>query len=166
MGISSTLISEYFKKYGNDSSEHIILEHDKSWGTFYTNNHRLSDKSTIVYQDREIRNDGVNDYYAFETQKLSSTLSGKKFSVISIDAPAGSLKKHSRRDIISFIPDILEESWVILMDDAERVGEKNTINEIKKVLDNNHISYREGLYKGVSHLKVIASVDNGFLCTL
>lgn len=166
LGISSTLISEYFKKYGNDSSEHIILEHDKSWGAFYTNNHRLSDKSIIVYQEREVQNEGKNDYYAFKKEQLKLALRGKRFSVISIDAPAGSLKKHSRRDIISLIPDILEDSWVILMDDAERLGEKTTINDIKAVLKKNQISFKEGLYKGVSYVNILTSEDNAFLCTL
>lgn len=50
-----------------------------------------------------------------------------KFDVISIDAPIGTDLEYSRRDVLELLPDILEKDFVILMDDANRQGERNTI---------------------------------------
>lgn len=165
LGISSTLISQYFEYYGNENSEHAIIEHDRKWSEFYLANHRLSRCSRVHFFNRVTQTKAGHEYYAYDD--FARGMNGKRFSVISIDAPHGGKKNiYARRDILPLIPDILDTSWVILIDDAERHGEKNTIKDIEKTLANNGIGYCVGLYKGATHLCVIASEDNKFLCSL
>lgn len=74
--------------------------------------------------------------------------------------------QYARRDILEFIPDILEDSFVIIIDDANRIGERNTIEEIKSKLEQHKVRYSEGTYRGTTHCCVITSIDNKFLCSM
>lgn len=53
-----------------------------------------------------------------------------------------------------------------MIDDYNRAGERRTVRDIKKVLDKNRIPYAEGSYPGLSHVCVIVSKKDQFLCTL
>lgn len=163
LGISGTLISKYFESREYDDGMHFIIEHDKKWIDFYQKRHRLSKYSNIKLQELVKRRKNGQEYFAY--QNLGKDIKNKKFSVVSIDAPFGG-GQYARRDMIEFIPEILEDSFVIIMHDSNRIGEKNTILEIKSVLDQYRISYSEGIYRGISHCCVITSVDNEFICSL
>ncbi len=165
LGISSTLISWYMSYYKKTGFEHTIIEHDKQWGDYYLSRHKLSDYSNILFLKRNTKEINGNKYYAYDG--LDSRLQGRKYSVISIDAPqAIDRSSYARRDILTLLPEILEPDWVILLDDAEREGEKRTILDIEKVLQRNNIEYSTGEYSGATHLFVITSKSNSFLCTL
>ena len=165
LGISSTLISAYFTAQNYNDGKHTIIEHDINWKDFYTRNHSLSDASEIVIANCIKKTMNNIEYNAYENFKdLINTRGG--YSVISVDAPKGGFSKYSRRDILDIIPESLERSFVIVVDDTERDGEKNTITDIEAILKNNHIEYCKGEYLGCSHCSVIASDDNKFFCTL
>lgn len=164
LGISSTLISKYltYKKF--DDGKHIIAEHDKEWITFYCNQHKLSPYSSVQTQNLVTKSINGTSYYAYEN--LVKTIGEKiKFQVISIDGPFGS-PQYSRRDILDLIPQYLDERFVIIMDDVNREGEKNTISDIEKSLCQNNIKYVKGIYEGMSDCCVIVSENYKFLCTL
>jgi hypothetical protein len=59
-----------------------------------------------------------------KTQNFESVVIGKKFDLFSIDGPWGS-DEYSRIDMIRYIPEILCEDFVIMVDDYERLGEKD-----------------------------------------
>ena len=163
LGISSTLISTYFDYYKFQDAMHTVIERDESWIRFYMKKHSLSPVSEIVhceYEDASMHGKTYLSYKDFQ-QKLA----GKKYSVISIDAPEGS-PRYSRRDIVPLLPNILEKSFVIIMDDANRKGEKDTIDEIKKSLCRNGIETFVGYYSGYTDCCIIASVDNKYFCTM
>lgn len=90
----------------------------------------------------------------------------KNFSVISVDALIGTDYAYSRRDILELIPEILQDSFVIVIDDTNRKGEKNTVKEIEMILKENNISYGIHTYPGETDYCVIASKNNSFLCSL
>lgn len=166
LGASTTLISQYinyFYKSGNGTYSHMIAEHDEAWIDFYTKSHELNPSSIIIKQDI-VKMSSVGEYNAYKN--LEKDIKGKKFSVISVDAPIGTDSAYSRRDILEFIPDILEESFVIVIDDANREGEKNTIKEIEMILKRNHIIYGIHFYTGETDCCVITSEDNIFICSL
>ena len=96
---------------------------------------------------------------------IGKIIKNKKYDVISIDGPKGS-DYYSRRDIIEFIPDVLEKSFVILIDDSHREGEKTTIRDIKKVLEEAKIEYNSATYTSLKNCHIITSKDNSFLCSL
>ena len=163
LGISSTLISQYFKGNHVNDGIHDVIEQDGEWIEFYTIKNRIS-SSTSIHKvecvEKEYKKIVYNAY-----EDISKIVSGKKYDVISVDGPKGS-DKYSRRDIIEFIPDILNKSFVIIMDDAEREGEISTLNDIKAKLEKNKIEYCEGIYPGMTRCTVITSEDNKFLCSM
>lgn len=58
-----------------------------------------------------------------------------RFDFVIIDAPiGGDMKCFSRIDVISMIPDYLSEQFVIMLDDADRMQERRTMNEMIKNL--------------------------------
>lgn len=176
LGISSTLISNYFSSSDikfSERAEHLIIEHDQSWVDFYISKHELSKKSRICIQKLIKKGEKCDKYYAYKN--MGKDVRGQKFSVISIDAPFGFMEDrmgkvcsptHSRRDIIEFIPEILENSFIIIMDDYDEIGEKNTVEEILFKLKHYGINCVKGTYKGYTECCVIASQDNKFFCSL
>lgn len=161
LGISSTLISSYFS--ANIKGTHTIIEQDKDWVEFYLKSNKLSSSSEIsILQcvEKEYKN---NKYYAYSG--LKEIIDGRKYSVISVDAPWGS-KHNSRRDIVEFLPDLLEEEFVIIMDDTNRPGELETVEEIKTVLKDNFIDYSVGSYSGETDCTIICSSGLKYFCTM
>lgn len=163
LGISSTLISCYFAHQQFDDGLHTIVEHNEEWIKFYLKEHSLSGNSKIVLCENEIRTIKGHRYNAYHG--LKNQLKGERYSVISVDGPEGSIK-YSRRDILDLLPNIICDSFIILMDDADRKGENRTVKDIKKLLKNNGIEFYCGDYSGFSNCCVIASADNKYFCTL
>lgn len=163
LGISSTLISHYCYKHPNVVSEHLVIEQDQQWADFYTKKVGLSNESIIkICEVSEKTLDG----HAFNAYKgLEDALQNRKFTIISIDAPKGS-EMYSRRDVIPLIPYILEKSFLIIIDDVEREGERRTADDICLCLERNNIAYKRCIYSGMSDVCVIVSEDNSFLCSL
>lgn len=164
LGISSTIISQYFYYSKHNNGSHRIIEQDTKWADFYTLNHRLSKYSSISICNCILKkyDDGI-EYNAYDGFK--EAIENESFSVISIDGPIGS-KRHSRRDIVELIPNILEDSFVILIDDVDRWGEIETVKEIEKKLSDNGKGYCDKFYRSETDCCVIASVDNQYLCSL
>lgn len=163
LGISSTLISRYFSYRDYADGLHTIVEHDEEWVKFYTYKNKLSPVSDINIQKLVEKQYKGHPIFAYEN--LAKVVSEKKYTVISIDAPFGS-EEYSRRDIIEFLPTILDESFVLIIDDSNRKGEWNTITEIEEILKINGIGYHKSIYPGMTDCCVIASLDNKFLCSL
>ena len=165
LGISSTLISSYFNSLDrNPDAVHTIIEHDSDWIDFYTRNRSLSSKSRIMHMPCITKEYNGCKFDAYDGFKES--LSGFKYSVISVDAPLGSDDKYSRRDILDIIPQCLDEDFVIVFDDVNRTGEKNTITDIESCLKTNGIVYYKAIYFGLTDICVIASKNNRFFCSL
>ena len=162
LGISSSLISTYFGFSGKKGT-HDIIEQDSGWATFYVKTHGLSDSSHIHIVNSVKKEYKGSIYNAYEN--ISDIVCNKKYNVISIDAPKGSTD-YSRRDVLPFLPEILSEDFVILMDDSERKGEQATIVEIKDILEKNGIEYCYGEFLGYSKLSIITSASYKYICTM
>ncbi len=163
LGISSTLISAWFKHSQFEDGCHTIVEQDTRWANFYLKKNKLSPCSKLIITEcveKKYKGNIVNAYKDFK-----KNISGKQYNVISIDGPWGS-GHYSRRDIVPLLPDILTKDFVIIMDDSNRIGEKETIEEIINVLEKNGIKTEIGLYHGETDCTLICSSDYKFLCTL
>ena len=64
------------------------------------------------------------------------------------------------------MPDCLDESFVIIIDDYNRKGEKKTVYEIEQILKQNGISYAKGIYYGDKQCMVICSKNLKFVCSM
>lgn len=163
LGISSSLISCYFKFFDYEDGLHTIIEQDENWVKFYTQINKLPDTSEIHVC--ECVEKSYKDCKIYAYKDFANVVKNKKYSVISIDGPWGS-DRYSRRDIIEVLPDILEDSFVIILDDTNRRGEKDTIKEIEQILRLNNIEFVNGWYSGLTDCNLICSKSLRFLQTL
>lgn len=164
LGQSTKLISQYVNSKNN--VEHIVVESDQRWIDFFCSHFEMPGQTRIMKMNylmtkyKEAEN--VRVFEDFERE-----IGDKKFDLIFIDAPIGSdMKEFSRVDILSLLPNCLEKNFIIVIDDAERIGEKNTILMIKKVLNDYRIEYTTGVYKGEKDTGVICSRSNSYITTM
>lgn len=88
--------------------------------------------------------------------------------LILVDGPFGGRSERSRRDIVPYLPQILAEEFVIMIDDCGRKGEENLVQEIRGILNKHNIEHAFGLYKSGStcHAGVIACKKWRFLTSM
>ncbi|MGN0132272.1 MAG: nucleoside-diphosphate sugar epimerase/dehydratase [Lachnospiraceae bacterium] len=163
MGQTSKLIGEYACAFSD--VEHIIVEADEEWKEFFVASNDV-EKSQIIMCDYEIEK--INDISVRRYKDFREKLLGKKFDVISIDAPLGAdMTLYSRIDILELLPECLKESWIIMMDDTGRSGERNTIEKVKKILTKTGKGYVEKKFMGFEKdFTLLASVDNRFFTSI
>lgn len=164
LGQSTNMITQYAT--ANIETEHYVVEHDHDWIMFYKKEYPLSRQTKVVNL-----NTAFVPYKETEAvrvfQDFKNTFSGKQFDLIVIDAPFGDDMPHyARIDILELLPECLCDSFVILIDDSQRSGEKNTVKEILSIMDDAGIAYAVGNYVGEKSTTVICSKSNTFLTTL
>ena len=164
LGQSTRMLAQYAQT--NSNIKHLIVEHDKNWIEFFANEYRLPKNSNIVQlelENREFKEDAEVLCY----KDFAKVLKNRKFDFISIDAPFGfNAKIYARIDILEIIPQCLAENFVVVIDDYNRKGEKNTVSEIEKLLTENGIKYSKGIYAGEKECLVITSENNNFLTSM
>ena len=164
LGQSTRMIAQYAATH--ESVEHIVVEHDPEWISFFKNDFQLSARSKIVQLDREMVSykeaESVRVFKGFR-----ESFDGQKFDFLSIDAPlGGDMKQYARIDILSLLPDCLSDDFVIMIDDAERSGEAHTIAEMEMCLKQEGIPYRRGRYSGQKDSVILCAERVAFLATL
>ncbi len=163
MGSTTKLISQYVSYAQN--AKHYVIESDLDWIQFMKDYWRFSKETEIIqmnYKMVEYDDEQVRCYDGFK-EKLKE----KKFDFISIDAPyGGDMKKYSRRDLWEILPGCLSDSWIIMIDDVDRIGEQNTISLIKECLENYEIPYTYNTHKTTKAFGIFTSLDNKFFGTV
>ena len=164
LGQSTKMIGQYTSYY--KGVHHQVVEHDPEWIDFFKKNYSLSERTKLIQLNREFVS-----YKEAEKVRVfkdfSQTFKGQKFDFISIDAPlGGDMKEYARIDVLQMIPACLAEDFIIMIDDCERSGEKRTVMEMERVLQENQILYRKGKYSGKKDCIVIASNVLKFVCSM
>lgn len=164
LGQSTRMIGQYAAAYSE--VEHIVVEHDLEWISFFENDFHLSNHSRIVQLEREMvaykETAAVRVFSDFKERFV-----GQKFDFISIDAPfGGDMKQYARIDVLSMLPDCLSDDFVIMLDDCERSGEPHTLAEMERVLQENEIKYKCGRYSGKKDCVLICAAHLGFLSSM
>ena len=161
LGQSTKIINE-FVKY-NKKTEHHIVEHNKDWVSFFKKSTDVSEYTNFHLLDNYKKSYHGSELNAYKNFK--NEFKGMKFDLICIDGPVGVDQEYSRMDILDILPDCLEKSFIILLDDCNRIGEKNTISLIEKKLRDKGIKFNSGYqYKGVTDVYICVSEDLEFLC--
>ena len=164
LGESTKIISQYAK--ANSSVKHQVVEHDPGWIDFWLNSGELPENTEIVkldwayqpYKDCE----GVRVYDGF-----AERFSDGKYDFVFVDGPlGGDMKEYSRIDILSIIPNSLNHTFAIIVDDYNRPGEQMTVKEIEEKLKSAEIKYAKRIYDGKKNVCIVCSEDLKFLCTL
>lgn len=169
LGQSTKMIASYVKyaKENNLSCEHYVLEHDESWIRNFSKSFNTDDidivqldMQEIMFEDSQLGQVKVNVYEGFK-----EFVGDKKFDFIFIDAPIGS-DEYSRIDLINVLPYCLKGSFVIFMDDSNRIGEQRSLSLMESILSQNQIGYWMGRYQGEKDSMLLVSEDLKFLCTM
>ncbi len=161
MGQSTKIITEYVKSH--KKVKHDVVEHDKEWIEFFKTNTNMSEFQNIHLlknYKRKFNGCELNAYKNFREE-----FKNKKFDLITIDGPVGVGQEYSRMDILDIVPECLEDKFIILIDDSERIGEQRTIQMLEEKLDNNKIKFYSGYqYWGTTSVYICVSKDLEFLC--
>lgn len=164
LGQSTRMITQYIKS--NPQAKHRVIEHDTEWINFFRTENEMNQNTEVVQLDL-IKDVFEDDPSVLMYKDFYGSLTDRIYDFISIDAPfGGGANKYARVDSIALIPEHLAESFVIMVDDANRNGEKNTIGFIIKKLEENNIKYCCGQYAGNKTTYVITSPDKKFICSL
>ena len=137
MGQTSKLTSQYIT-HSNPSASLDIIESDKNWIDIYSKHLAISNNVKINQCDLEIFQ--VDEASCYKYKNLDKIVKNKKYDLIIVDGPRGSLRQ-SRQNIVDLITTNLAEDFVIIFDDAERNGEKETIEKTKEKLKNLGIDF-------------------------
>lgn len=166
LGESTKIILTY-KKQSQNPVRHTVVEASKEWLDFFQrSNADLVGDTELIHLEYQFSNfrdfQGVRVFNGFEEK-----FKNKKYDLICIDAPlGGDMKEICRVDILSIIPDSLNSTFVILLDDFNRQTEKNLAKLIFGELDKNQIAYVSGTYDGEKSTLLIASPDLAYLKSL
>lgn len=158
LGQSSKLIHQFGNFYNNYV---VTCEHDAAWIDFF----KKGFSQEITIKQLEL---GTVVYKGFETltyKNIKDEFENQKFNLILIDAPFGSAH-YSRSQILELLPNILEQSFCILLDDYNRIGEQETAQEMQNILTENKIKYFQAVYYGDKKHFLICSEDLKFLCSM
>ncbi len=164
LGQSTRMISQYTGHY--KGIKHLVVEHDEDWIQFFKKDFKLNSNTHIKILGREFIDfkeaKNVRVFSGFQEE-----FSNDSFDFIMIDAPlGGDMKDYARIDVLRCMPQILNKSFIILIDDFNRIGEQNTVKAMENLLKDTKISYKTGVYSGVKDTLVICSEDNKFFTSL
>ncbi len=167
LGQSTKMISLYNRKHKD--CHHRVVEHDSSWIEFFTNHFNVPETTEIVELPiTDITIDlgkGSSNVTVYEG--FAEKFTGQQFDFMCIDGPFGFRSpQYARVDLFGILPECLAESFVILLDDCNRDGEKNTLNLISELLSENSIPHRKNIYFGEKGTGILVSENLAFLCSL
>ncbi|MDO4265797.1 MAG: hypothetical protein Q4C63_04955 [Eubacteriales bacterium] len=164
LGQSTKLISQYVASH--EDVMHKVVEHDESWIEFFKNGNTISERTQIIH--KQLDEMTLNDKEHIRCYKnFAEGIMPGKYDLIFIDAPIGwDMKDYSRVDVLTILEECLPTSFVIMMDDSQRSGEKQTITLLEKRLQEMGIEYETGVYNGEKQTFMLTSKKDGFLCSM
>ncbi len=153
LGESSKFISTFIR---NELPEtrHIVLEHDVEWEKFYIKNNKLFPQTEVKIASLEIMN--VEGYITNVYKEFSNIISFK-FDLYIVDGPLGS-KHFSRYDLLKIGHGFRKgDEFMILVDDFERNGEKETVGKFLKILESKGIEVYTSVYYSLKNILIIST---------
>lgn len=165
LGQTTKLTSQY-ANFFNDTKL-TVIDGDENWINNFSENLIIGDNIKIILSELEkftFRNTENLRYKNF-----NNIIKDEKFDLIVIDGPQGffspgfRMLDYSRSNVWDLIPDNIADNFVIIIDDYERKGEKNTISIVKELLSENKIDYYTFNSIGLKEQYVIASEEYKFI---
>ncbi|MBZ9570448.1 hypothetical protein KQY27_02670 [Methanobrevibacter sp. TMH8] len=153
LGQTTNLTSQYV--LNNLDASLLVLENDQNWIDKFSykmshiNNVLIKQIPTETYIHKSTENIRYND--------IKDSIKDKKFDFILVDGPIGMNQEYPRTNIWDIIDKNLKDDYIIIFDDYERNGEKNTVNELLKILDKNNAEYNVVKYSGINEQFIICT---------
>lgn len=160
LGQTSRMVHQYAAFHNVPA---ITVEHDTEWIEFTRKDTHNAYPINVKVLPLE-----MVDYNGYKTrtyQGVKTAFENQKFDFILVDGPFGS-EHYSRSQIIQLAENNLAETFCIIIDDCNRIGEQETVAEVEKVLKSNSIKYAINKYYGLSDYVVICSENLKFLTSL
>ncbi len=160
LGESTKLFQAYKKNY-NREARCTTIEHSKEWINIKRSIGIMPDYIDLLQMDLEDKkfDHGSSIIYKDFIERLM--LTEKKFDFVLIDGPFGS-DSNSRYNIIDLVQHkMLHDKFIIIFDDFNRVGEKQTVEILKKVLLENQYPFITSYYSGQKDQIILASTNYG-----
>ena len=163
LGQSTRMIAQYAA--ANPQIRHVVVEADPLWIDCFSQDYSLPKNTVIKQMNYEM--ESWNGYDVRVYKGFQDSFAEEKFSFFVIDAPTGGdLEKYSRIDILKVMPNILNNDFIILIDDFNRRTEKNTVELVEKCLEEHGIEYNRGTYSGEKDSILICAKHLQFLTSM
>ncbi|WP_051205404.1 class I SAM-dependent methyltransferase [Salinimicrobium xinjiangense] len=143
-GISTILIARLIKKNNLGIQLHTI-EHNKEWIIDLQRmleDEGLSDHVVFIHSDLKV-DSNIENCKWYDENLLIKKLEKMFFDLVIIDGPPADIPKisFSRYPIINFIEKRLEKDFCIFLDDANRIGERKLVQDLKILFPKNKSSH-------------------------
>lgn len=153
LGESTKLVSCFLQNELIES-KHKVIEHSEEWISVFQKRFTISDNTKIVHA--ELENKSIYDFQSFGYKNIENIIT-EKYDLYLIDGPYGS-DKFSRYDICLLANKLsTDDQFIIIIDDYEREGEKDTVSQFMKILESKKIKFHFGVYSGKNTQIVITS---------
>ena len=153
LGESSKFVSAFLD---NEllNSNHLIIEQDIKWHGSFKDKFQLSPRSKVAIcplYKKNILNYEVNSY-----EGLKEVVK-KKYDLYIVDGPFGSMH-YSRYDIVELATAFTKnDEFIIVIDDYQRIGEKETVQELLRLFKEKDIIIYFGEYSGNKSVCVLGT---------
>ena len=160
LGQTTKLTTQYIM-HKNPEAYLNVCEHSLDWIQIYQpelpkHEHIRINHLNLEYFDYQCKR---NDKYA----GLLELVGDQKFDLIIVDGPVGGGKNLPRSNVVDLIGHgNLAKDFVIIFDDAERVGEKKTIRRTQAALRKESIVFQTFERFGIKRQAYIVSVSRSF----
>ena len=159
LGQSSKLTMQYARA---NNANLMIFENNPEWLKFFEKQVPYASEYTTILDAEMVTI--VPPHESRTYHGFKQTIGSTKFNLVMIDGPLGS--KHYSRPQILDVVDNLADSFVIMLDDMNRIGEQETWGVLKEKLVARGIKFVEKIYSSDKDLGVICSPDLEFLTSL
>ena len=164
LGQTTKLTTQYIA-HKNPEAYLNVCEHSLDWIKIYQPELPKHDHIRVNHLDLE--------YFEYECKRndkyagLLELAGDQKFDLIIVDGPVGGGKNLPRSNVVDLIcHGNLSEDFVIIFDDAERVGEKNTIRKTQAALRKKSIAFQTFERFGIKRQAYIVSKSRAFAAFL
>ncbi len=154
LGESSKFITAYLENHLLKST-HIVVEQNQDWIDAFNRNFKLSERAEIIHCPLKISQ--VNGHSSNCYDGFNEKIKGD-FDLYIVDGPFGS-DRYSRYDIVDLLNKnaTTNSQFIILFDDSDRVGEKDTIKAILDLLREKQVPIYTATYAGNKSTTIIAT---------
>ena len=164
LGQTTKLTTQYIA-HKNPEAYLNVCEHNLDWIQIYQPQLLELEHICINHLDLEYfeYRRKKNDKYA----ELLELVGDQRFDLIIVDGPVGGGKNLPRSNVVDLIGHgNLAEDFVIIFDDAERAGEKNTIKKAQAALRKKAITFQTFERFGIKRQAYIVSKSRSFAAFL
>ena len=159
LGQTTKVTSQYANFYSETSLD--VVDNNQQWIEIFSKKLNISPNMKIHHKDLIKFN--LNKIESDKYESLDDIVQNKKYDLIIIDGPYGFERTYPRTNILDLIPNNIANEFVIILDDVERKGEKNTANLIFEKLNSSDIQYKTSYQEGVKRQLVITSLNYEYI---